>query len=82
MKKQSVAEQTLNKQIKSFTVKAEALSDDMRQSQAKLSTVLSIIDQLEGEVTNLREARIADSKLRKVQEELHDINNVAENKLQ
>ena len=82
MKKQSVAEQTLNKQIKSFTVKAEALSDDMRQIQAKLSTVLSIIDQLEGEVTNLREARIADSKLRKVQEELHDINNVAENKLQ
>ena len=65
MKKQSVAEQTLNKQIKNFIAQADVLSDTIRQYEAKRSTIVSLISQLEDEVTTLRNARIAASESRK-----------------
>lgn len=65
MKKQSVAEQTLNKQIKSFITQADVLVDDIHQLQAKHRTTTGLIKQLEDEVTSLRDARIATSESRK-----------------
>ena len=65
MKKQSVAEQTLNKQIKNIDTQIANLREEEAKLKARLSTLREVQDNLTTEVQSLRDARIAASESRK-----------------
>lgn len=57
MKRQSIAEQTLRKQIKILQIKMDRIEDAIRANQQDLETTRNIRDQLEAEVYNLQKIR-------------------------
>ena len=57
MRKQSIAEQTLTRQVRSITIQEEAVIDDLAKLHAKLDTLRQIKSNLETEISRLAEIR-------------------------
>jgi len=65
MKRQSIAETTLKKQIRNLDFQIDAANEDAERIGARIKTLHEIRDNLEAEVFALEEARKSASESRK-----------------
>jgi hypothetical protein len=65
MKRQSVAEQALAKQVKNLNERIDTARLARNEIEQEISTLTSIRTQLEAEIETLKQARLTASNLRK-----------------